>query len=91
MQGCLQQIEPAKLQRFLKRGQHTKTQIETLCAEGDREFAQDLAITFVDLYKNDSTARSVKRCSERAPSLVPQFDIDNFNGTANGRHVCELL
>jgi nitric oxide reductase activation protein len=90
MQQCLQQIDPAKLQRFMRRAEHTKTQIETLCARDERLPATDLAVTFVQLYGKDPTALKVKQCSELAPALVPQFSVANFDGRLKGRHICDF-
>jgi|GEM_PF-2176514 len=90
MQQCLQQIDPAKLQRFLRRAEHTKTQIETLCARNERLPATDLAVTFVAIYGKDPTALKAKECSKLAPALVPQFSVANFDGRLNGRHICDL-
>ncbi len=90
MQQCLQQIDSAKLQSFLRRGEHTKTQIETLCANSDRAGAKNLAVTFVELYAEDPVAQGAKQCSELAPTLVPQFSAASFDGSLNGRHICDL-
>ena len=90
LQECLKQIDSADLDDFLRRGEHTKTQIETLCANNDRAGAKDLAVTFVGLYSDNSVAQNAKKCSELAPSLIPQFSVASFDGSLNGRHICDL-
>ena len=90
LQQCIQQIDQAKLQRFRRKAEHTKVQIETLCANGERLPASDLAVTFVRLHAENQTALQVKECTELAPGIVPQFSVATFDGSVNGRHICDL-
>ncbi|MBT5891579.1 MAG: hypothetical protein HOH24_07935 [Chromatiales bacterium] len=90
LQQCLQTIDQTKLQRFRRKAEHTKAQIETLCANGERLPASDLAATFVRLHAKDQTALQVKKCTELAPGMIPQFSVATFDGSLNGRHICDL-
>ena len=90
VQQCMLKLDPAEVQGFMKRAEHTKTQIETLCANNERVPATDLAITFVNMYDEDPTALKIKQCGDLAPSLVPKFSVAGFDGTVGGRHVCDL-
>jgi hypothetical protein len=90
LQDCMLKLNPAEVQGFMKRAEHTKTQIDTLCANNERVPATDLAVTFVSMYDEDPTALKIKQCGELAPSLVPKFSVADFDGTVGGKHVCDL-
>jgi hypothetical protein len=90
LQDCMLKLNPAEVQGFMKRAEHTKTQIDTLCANNERVPATDLAGTFVSMYDEDPTALKIKQCGELAPSLVPKFSVADFDGTVGGKHVCDL-
>ena len=95
MQSCLEQIDQAKLVDALdQRSSKMRTEVESLCAKGKRDEAQQAAISFGKEMAKDPTMQSARKCTEMVSSemmqgMMPKFPMMDLEKDLSSRHVCD--
>ena len=91
MQSCMQNINMADMEKLKTRGQSMQQEIRTLCRNGERDKAMSTALTFSREIQNAPDLVQVRKCSEKARSMMPntmqfeKFSEENFKNS----HVCD--
>ena len=94
MQSCLEKIDQAKLDVLDQRSTQMRTKVESLCANGKRDEAQQTAISFGKEMAKDPTIQSAKKCTEMVSSemmkgMMPKFPVMDLEKDVSNRHVCD--
>ncbi len=91
VQQCMADIDQTKLKELQTRSEQAKKKIDTLCAQGKRDKAQEQAISFGRKIASDPTIKQMQKCGEMAqgampmPDMVETYDEEKY---AN-QHVCD--
>ncbi len=94
MQACLEQIDQAELDALDQRSSKMRAKVESLCAKGKRDEAQQTAISFGKEMAKDPTIQSAKKCTEMVSSemmqgMMPKFPMMDLEKDLSNRHVCD--
>ena len=94
MQSCLEQIDQAELDALDQRSSKMRTEVESLCAKGKRDEAQQAAISFSKEMAKDPTMQSARKCTEMVSSemmqgMMPKFPMMDLEKDLSSRHVCD--
>lgn len=94
MQSCLEQIDQAKLDALDQRSSKMRAEVESLCAKGKRDEAQQAAISFGKEIAKDPTIQSAKKCTEMVSNemmqgMTPKFPMMDLEKDLSSRHVCD--
>lgn len=85
MQACMANVDQAQLQVLEQRGLQMESEIKSMCANGQRDAAQQKAKTFAMEIAQSPVLRDTEHCSELAATvtqLIPYADV-------SGYHVCD--
>jgi predicted nucleic-acid-binding protein len=94
MQSCLEQIDQTKLDALDQRSSEMRTKVESLCAKGKRDEAQQTAISFGKEMAKDPTMQSARKCTEMVSNemmkgMMPKFPMMDLEEDLSSRHVCD--
>jgi hypothetical protein len=94
MQSCLENIDQAKLNALDQRSSQMRTKVESLCAEGKRDEAQETATSFAKEIAKDPTMQSARKCTEMMNSemmkgMMPKIPMMDLEKDLSSRHVCD--
>jgi len=94
MQSCLENIDQAELDALDQRASQMRTKVESLCASGKRDEAQETAMSFAKEMAKDPTIQSAKKCTELVSSemmqgMMPKMPLMNLDKDLTSRHVCD--
>lgn len=91
VQECMASIDQAKLQELQVKSEKMTQDIESLCSRGQRDKAQDMAISFGRKMASDPTLKQMQKCGEMAQGALPMmgevntYDEEKYAST----HVCD--
>ncbi len=91
VQKCMAGIDEATLNELKKSSEQTKQEIDTLCAQGERNKAQQQAMAFGKKMASDPIIEQMRKCGEIAKGAMPMTgmaDIYTEKDYSN-RHVCD--
>ena len=94
MQSCMQNIDQAKLEAIDKRSSEILANIDSLCASGKRDEAQQTAISYGKEMAKDSTMQAMRKCSEMMSGemmqgMMPKTPLMDLDKDLSSRHVCD--
>ncbi len=94
MQSCLEKIDQTKLDALDQRSSQMQAKVESLCASGKRDEAQETALSFGKEMAKDPTIQSAKKCTEMVSSemmkgMMPKFPMMDLEKDLSNRHVCD--
>ena len=94
MQSCMQNIDQAKLEAIDKRSSEILANIDSLCASGKRDEAQQTAISYGKEMAKDPTMQAMKKCSEMMSGemmqgMMPKTPLMDLDKDLSSRHVCD--
>ena len=94
MQSCMQNIDQAKLNAIDQRSSQILTKIDSLCASGKRDEAQETAISYGKEMAKDPTMQEMKKCSEMMSGemmqgMMPKTPLMDLDKDLASRHVCD--
>ncbi len=95
MQSCMQNIDQAKLDALDQRSSQMRTKVESLCAKGKRDEAQETAISYGKEMAKDPTMQAMRKCSEMMSGemmqgMMPEMPfIDMKDKDRSSHHVCD--
>ena len=94
MQSCMENIDEAKLKALDQQSSQIRTKVESLCASGKRDEAQEKAISFGKKMAKDPTMQSIKKCSEMISGemmegMMPKIPTMDLDKDLASRHVCD--
>ena len=94
MQSCMQNIDQAKLKAIDQRSSQILANIDSLCASGKRDEAQEKAISYGKEMAKDPTMQAMKKCSEMMSGemmqgMMPKTPLMDLDKDLSSRHVCD--
>lgn len=96
MQGCMENVDRKKLKVLEVRAHEMEANVKSLCADGERDQAQDDVIAFAKEMSKDPTLREMKKCGEKMQSIMSNMPkmpyVDMGKGKAKDysrSHVCD--
>lgn len=90
-QACMQGIDQSRMKSFEQRASKIESDIKTLCANGERDAAQEEAIAFAREMDGDPDIQKMRKCGEKMRGMMPAMpymDQAKASGTSGG-HVCD--
>ncbi len=93
MQTCLQQIDPATMERLRSQSMQLSTDIKTLCTDGKRDAAQDKALAFAKQTAKDPAMQTLIECGRQMHGKYPQLQqlaYADIERELADRHVCDM-
>ena len=96
MAGCYQNIDQQKLEAMGREAQAKEKELKALCAKGERDKAQQEAMTYAQKYMNSEEFQQIKACGEMARGMMPAMPdysvyISKDSGDDSNRHICDDL
>jgi hypothetical protein len=94
MQSCMQNIDQAKLKAIDQRSSEILANIDSLCASGKRDEAQQTAISYGKEMAKDPTMQAMRKCSEMMSGemmqgMMPKTPLMDLDKDLSSRHVCD--
>ena len=94
MQSCMQNIDQAKLEAIDQRSSQILANIDSLCASGKRDEAQQTAISYGKEMAKDPTMQAMRKCSEMMSGemmqgMMPKTPLMDLDKDLSSRHVCD--
>jgi hypothetical protein len=94
MQSCMQNIDQAKLKAIDQRSSQILAKIDSLCASGKRDEAQQTAISYGKEMAKDPTMQAMRKCSEMMSGemmqgMMPKTPLMDLDKDLSSRHVCD--
>lgn len=86
--SCMQDVEPSKIQEFEQLTNQNEAEINSLCANGKRDEAEAVAISFSIKLKNnpDPAITTMLKCGKLMAEMMPSTEHEK--DLAN-QHVCD--
>jgi hypothetical protein len=89
VQECMQSIDQSQLEELQKRSEQASSEIDALCAAGDRAKAQKKAIAFAKEAATFPAMKQMQKCGKlvqgELPGMPTNFEQKDFSET----HVCD--
>lgn len=89
MQTCMQQVDRAKMEEIGQRAKKVDAEIKALCAKGERDDAQDLAIEFGEEIKDEPNIKLMRECSKGMEGMMQDIPFGAKPKDLDSSHVCD--
>ena len=89
MQKCMQQVDQARMEELGQRADEMDAKIKALCAEGKRDEAQEVAMEFGEEMMDDPDMTIMRKCAEKAPTMMQSMPQAESPEELSKRHVCD--
>lgn len=91
MENCMQSVDQSKMEAWEQRGKKLQAEIDSLCANGKRDAANNKAMAFAMEMSSDPDIQKMKQCGEKMRSVMPPLPYMNLDSTGekSGSHVCD--
>ena len=89
MQSCMQNVDQAKLKVFEQRSYQMEAEIKSLCASGQRDEAQEKAVSFGTEMAKDPTMQAMRKCGKMMKGMMPKMPFMDQDKDRSSRHVCD--
>jgi hypothetical protein len=91
VQECMASIDEADLQELQVKSEKLSKDIENLCSQGQRDKAQDMAISYGKKIASDPTLKQMQKCGEIAQGALPMMgEVKTYDEKEYaGKHVCD--
>ena len=91
MQTCMQGIDQSKLQQLETQAHQVEAEVKSLCDSGQRDDAQNEAMTFAREMLDNPDIQKLMKCGEQMRNMMPQMPfMDQVNDEADSvNHVCD--
>ena len=91
MQTCMQGVDQARLQEFEQRAKMTEAEVNSLCASGKRDNAQQKAMEFGREVANDADMQKIVECGKMMSGAMPVMPYMEQASApdSSDRHVCD--
>ena len=89
MQSCMQNIDQAKLKAIDQRSSQIMANLDSLCASGKRDEAQEKAISYGKEMAKDPTMQAMRKCGEMMKGMMPKTPLMDLDKDLSSQHVCD--
>ena len=91
VQECMASIDQSKLQDLQVKSEKMSKDIKILCSKGQRDKAQNMAISYGREMASDPTLKQMQKCGEMAQGALPMMDnVKTYDEKEYAsKHVCD--
>ena len=91
MQACMAEIDQSEMKKFEQRANQMQTKVETLCASGKRDEAQEEGIAFAREISSNESMEKMQTCSKMMEGTIPGMPTmpQNASGEGDNQHICD--
>ncbi len=91
VQECMASIDQSKLQDLQVKSEKMSKDIKSLCNKGQRDKAQNMAISYGREMASDPTLKQMQKCGEMAQGALPMMDnVKTYDEKEYAsKHVCD--
>lgn len=91
VQECMASIDQAKLQDLQVKSEKMSNDIKNLCSQGQRDKAQNMAISYGRKVASDPTLKQMQKCGEMAQGALPMMgNVETYDEKEYAsKHVCD--
>ena len=89
VQSCMEKVDQSKLKALEQRSKKMETEIESLCASGKRDKAQQQAIAYGKEITSDPSIKHMMKCGEIMKDAMPQISFTGVDSENTDVHVCD--
>ena len=91
MENCMQSVDQSKMEAWGQRGKQLQAEIDSLCANGKRDAANNKAMAFAMEVSSDPDIQKMRQCGEKMRSMMPPLPYMNMDSTGDksGSHICD--
>lgn len=94
-QACMEKIDQSELQSLEQKAKQYEAEMKSLCASGDRDKAQEKAMTYAKDIMNHKAVKQARRCSEMMPGMMKgmmqNMSVMEQDKDYTKKHVCDSL
>ena len=91
MQQCMADIDRGRLETLSAKAKSMQQKIHDLCAAGERNQAQEVAIKYGKEISNSPVMQDMKKCSEMAEGLMQMPMMSELQKEHSNGHVCDEM
>lgn len=88
-QTCMQGIDMSALDGLEAEGKQKQAEIKSLCADGQRDKAQDNAVDYAKEMMARPEMQAMQKCGDLLRGMIPEMPFDNFEEKYKNSHVCD--
>jgi predicted transcriptional regulator len=92
-QACMEKIDQSELKKLEKKSQQFEAEMKSLCANGQRDAAQDRAMDYMKEVVNSPVVQQAKRCGEKMKGMMQGMNQPGSLMTEDrdytNQHVCD--
>ena len=91
VQECMASIDQSKLQDLQVKSEKMSKDIKSLCSNGQRDKAQNMAISYGREMASEPTLKQMQKCGEMAQGALPMMDnVKTYDEKEYAsKHVCD--
>ncbi|MBF8270841.1 MAG: hypothetical protein HW386_2550 [Gammaproteobacteria bacterium] len=90
MQECMSKMDPAVMQRMQEQVEKISTEVDTLCAAGKRDEAQEKAMAYAQSMATSRDMEQMRACGMMAQGMAPNKPMaQNTAGDSTPGNVCD--
>ena len=91
MQTCMQGIDQSRMDALERRAKEMEAEVNSLCAKGRRDAAQNRAMTFSREMANDPDVQKMRKCGDGMKGMMPMMPMMGQvdKPEKSGGHICD--
>jgi hypothetical protein len=89
VQNCMEKVDREQLMALERRSRQIKAEIDSLCASGKRDQAQNKAIAFGKEVAQDDTMKTLRECGEIMQDKSPKLTFTGLDKDSSTQHICD--
>ncbi len=89
MQSCLESIDQTEVQALEQRSQALQAEIQSLCANNQRDKAQKMAMDFGNEVAKSRTVKQVAKCTKMMKGMIPEMPLLDFDRDFSNYNICD--
>ena len=89
MESCMQNVDQAQLKVIEQRSNQLEKEVQSLCASGKRDEAEEKTILFGKEIANDPEIQTMRKCGEMMKGMMPNMPYMEQSKDRSSRHVCD--
>ena len=94
-QACIEKIDQSELQSLEQKAKQYEAEMKSLCASGDRDKAQEKAMTYAKDIMNHSAVKEARRCGEMMQGMMKgmmqNMSVMEQDKDYTKMHVCDSI
>ena len=91
MRACMAGIDQSDLEKFEQRANQMQARVDTLCASGKRDEAQEEGIAFAREVSSNESMKKMQTCGKMMEGIMPGMPtmLQDAPGESKNQHICD--